>query len=178
MNQHTVTQTVNPMRNIFVSKVTLNIGAGISGEQLEKATKLLGKITGVKAVETATKKRIPTWNLRPGLKIGAKTILRDEQAVELLGRLLKANGNKLKESQFDNTGNVAFGVPEYIDIPGVKYEADIGIMGLEVAVTMERPGYHIKKRAVKKRRVGHRHQITKEEAIAFMKKTFNVEVTE
>ena len=51
-------------------------------------------------------------------------------------------------------------------------------MGLEVCVTLERPGFRIKKRKTKKKKVSHRHSITKEEAVEFMKKEFNVKVGE
>ena len=39
-----------------------------------------------------------------------------------------------------------FGIPEYINIPGIEYDPDIGIIGLEACVTLERPGFRIKKK--------------------------------
>ena len=56
----------NPMRKIKIEKITLNIGTGMPGEKLEKALKLLQKISQSKPVSRKTKKRIPTWGVRPG----------------------------------------------------------------------------------------------------------------
>ncbi|MBI2143587.1 50S ribosomal protein L5 [Candidatus Woesearchaeota archaeon] len=164
------------MRQMKVAKLTLNIGAGKSTEKLEKGLKLLGSITKKVPVKTFTNKRIPSWGLRPGLPIGCKVTLRKENAIELLKRLLQARGNKLSMGQFDNEGNVSFGIPEYIDIPGVNYSPEIGIMGLEVCVTLERPGFRIKKRKIMKRKVPARHRITKEDAVSFVKEKFGAEV--
>lgn len=163
---------MNIMRNIRIEKVTLNVGAGKDQVKLEKGLSLLKNITGLRPVKTFTSKRIPEWGLRPGLPIGCKLTLRGGKSAEILKRLLDAKDFKLKMSQFDNNGNVSFGIHEYIDIPGVKYDPNIGIMGLEVCVTLERPGFRIKKKIPK------RHRIKKEEAIEFMKKDFNLKVGE
>lgn len=167
----------NPMRRIEIDKVTLNIGAGAPGEGLEKAVKLLAKISGSKPKVTKTKKRIPTWGLRPGLEIGAKVTLRGKKAIEVLRAILASQKNSLPASKFDDHGNIAFGVQEYLLVPGVAYDPTIGIIGFEVAITLKRPGFRIKHRISKRRKITTRHQITKQEAVDFMKKTFNMEVT-
>ena len=164
------------MRALKIEKVTLNIGTGMPGEKLEKALKLLQKISQAKPVSTKTKKRIPTWGVRPNLEIGAKVTIRGKKAEELLTRLLKSKADILEESKFDNAGNLAFGIPEYIEIPGVEYDATIGIIGLEVAVTIIRPGFRIRRRARKRKSIPQSHRITKEEAINFMKTKFKVKV--
>lgn len=174
--QQGMVENSSVMRQLKVTKVTLNIGAGKSAEKLEKGVKLLKAITGIAPVKTFTNKRIPNWGLRPGLPIGCKITLRKEAAIELLKRLLQSRDRKLSESQFDGEGNVSFGIPEYIDIPGVNYDPSIGIMGLEVCVTLERPGFRIKKRKVMKRKIPARHRISKPEAIDFMKDKFGVTV--
>ncbi len=166
----------NVMRQLRVTKVTLNIGAGKSTEKLEKGLKLLKAITGIAPIKTFTNKRIPNWGLRPGLPIGCKLTLRKAGSVELLKRLIQSRDSKLVESQFDGEGNVSFGIPEYIDIPGVNYDPAIGIMGLEVCVTLERPGFRIKRRKVMKRKIPANHRISKQEAIEFMKEKFGVTV--
>jgi large subunit ribosomal protein L5 len=166
----------NAMKAIRVEKITLNIGAGKNQEKLEKGIKLIKNITGIPPVKTFTKKRIPTWGLRPGLPIGCKLTLRRKKAVELLTRVLQAKDNTLEAGQFDEEGNLAFGIPEYIDISGANYDPEIGIMGLEVCVTLERPGFRIKKRRHKKKRIPPSHRIKKEEAIEYMKKEFKVKI--
>lgn len=164
------------MKQIGVEKITLNIGVGTTGDKLEKATKLLTTITGEKPVTTKAKKRIPTLGVRPGLPIGCKVTLRGKKAEEVLIRLLKANKNTIKSSKFDNSGNLSFGIVEYIDIPEVEYDISIGIIGLEVAITLERPGFRIKRRTIKAKTIPKKHRITKEEAIEFMKNKFGVKV--
>ncbi len=166
----------NVMRQLRVTKVTLNVGAGKSAEKLEKGLKLLKAITGIAPIKTFTNKRIPNWGLRPGLPIGCKLTLRKASSVELLKRLIQARDSKLVESQFDGEGNVSFGIPEYIDIPGVNYDPAIGIMGLEVCITLERPGFRIKRRKVMKRKIPARHRISRQEAMDFMKEKFGVKV--
>src|SRR3989344_4968859 len=168
----------HPMRKLSVEKINLNIGTGGPGDKMEKAKKLLKIITGSTAVETRTKLRIPTWGVRPGLSLGVRTTLRGKNALETLKRLLMGAGNKIRASSFDNAGNVAFGVKECLEIPGVKYDPEIGIMGLEVAVTLQRPGFRIRRRALRQHRIPLRHQIPHDEAISFMKDNFKVVVTE
>ncbi len=168
----------NPMQQIRVEKVTLNIGAGKDQGKLENGIKLLKNITGINPVKTFTQKRIPSWGLRPGLPIGCKITLRNKQAAEMVKKLLEAKDNILTENQFDDYGNIAFGIAEYIDIPAVKYDPKIGIIGLEVCITLQRPGFRIKRRRIKKRKVPKKHGIPKEESIDFMQKNFNVKTGE
>ncbi len=167
---------MNKMKEIKVAKVTLNIGAGKDQNQIKKGIMLLRNITNEKPVETVTKKRIAGWGIRPGLPIGCKVTLRKEKAVKLLKNLINAKESKLNEKQFDDNGNIAFGIAEYIDIPEVKYDPKIGIIGLEVCVTLERAGYRVKKRKICKRKIHKNHKISKEEAIEFMKKEFGIKI--
>lgn len=169
---------MNPMKNIRIEKLTLNIGAGKEQSKLEKGVLLLKTITGIDPVKTITNKRIPSWGVRPGLPIGCKLTLRKQSAKELIKRLLKAKENKLKESNFDDLGNVSFGIHEYIDIPGIEYDPKIGVLGLQVCITLERPGYRIKKRKLKQKKIAKSHVIKKPDAVEFMKKEFNVNVGE
>jgi len=166
------------MRKLRIGKVTLNIGAGKDEEKLKKGRKLLKMITGIEPVNTRTSKRIPSWGLRPGLAIGAKITLRYQQAREILKRLLESQDNLLSLENFDEQGNLSFGVAEYIDIPGINYDPEIKIMGLEAAVTLERPGFRIKRRRIKKRPISKKHQISKNESIDFMKKEFGIKIEE
>lgn len=169
---------MNPMRNIRIEKVTLNIGAGKDPNVLKRGVKVLQSITGIEPIKTVTQKRIPAWGVRPGLPIGCKLTIRGKQAKELVKRLLDARNFTLMESQFDQCGNVSFGIPEYIDIPGVKYDPEVGIMGLQVCLTLERPGYRIKRRRIRAAKISPRHSITKTEAMQFMQEQFNVKIGE
>ena len=156
------------MRTIKIEKVTLNVGVGKDEDLLKRGMKLLEKVTGSTPVKTVTKKRIPGWGLRPGLVIGCKVTVR-RNGKDLLRRLLAAKANKLKSSNFDNNGNFAFGIHEYIDIEGMSYDPDLKIIGLEVAVTLVRRGYRVKLRKINPSPVGKHHQVTKTQAIDYMR---------
>ena len=94
----------------------------------------------------------------------------------MIKRLLVAKDNQIKESVFDNEGNLSFGIKEHIDIPEIKYEPAIGILGLEVSVSLVRPGFNIKLRSRQKTKVGKNHRITKNDAIKFLTEEFGVKI--
>ncbi len=166
---------MNPMRQIRIEKVTINIGVGEPGERLDKAYELLKRLTGQKPVKTVAKKKVPRWGIRPGLPIGVKVTLRGKKAYEFLEKVFDAVGRKIPASSFDDQGNFSIGIKEYIDL-GLKYDPNIGIFGMDVCVTLERPGYRVKRRKRRKAAIGKKHLITREEAIEFVQKRFGVEV--
>ncbi len=172
---------MNPMRAIRIEKVTLNIGVGEPGEKLDKAMEVLKRLLALVGIEqrptkTKAKVRVQRWGIRPGLPIGVKVTVRGKKAYELLNLLLNAVDRKIPARSFDENGNFSFGIPEYIDIPGMKYDPSIGIYGMDVCVTLERPGYRVKRRKRRRSKVGKDHRIRKDEAIEFVKETFGVEV--
>ena len=170
---------MNSMKNIKIEKLTINIGAGRDEKVLQKAIKLIENVTGVPPVRTITNKRLASWGLRPGLPIGAKVTLRDQEVTaELVKRLLQAKENRIKPSWFDNFGNLSFGIHEYVDIPGVKYDTEIGILGLQVSVTLTRPGFRVKRRKLRKAKIGKSHLVTKQEAIVYVTDNFGVKMEE
>lgn len=165
----------NPMREIRIEKVTLNIGAGGPGEKLEKAKGLLKELTGMEAKETEAKSK-SAFGVSKGRAIGAKVTLRGKEGKEFLEKIFQAKGEKVSRSNFDSQGNLSIGIKEHIDLPGTDYNPEIGIFGLDVTVTLERPGFHVKRRKVSKE-IGKNHRISKEEAIDFIKDEFDVEVS-
>ena len=158
----------NPMRQMRIEKVTLNIGCGDEKQTIEKAQKLLEKLTESKPMVTRSKKR-STFGITKGKPLGVKVTLRKDKAEQFFSSVLKAV-DKVKESQIDNDGNISFGIKEYIDLPNVRYSPEIGMLGMDVAVTLERPGYHVKKRRVRKAIIGKKHKINKEDTINWLKK--------
>ncbi len=164
----------NPMRRIRIEKVTMNIGCGEAGEKLEKAKKLLEKITGKKVVITRTHKRT-TFGMAKGRDIGCKVTLRGKNAAEFLKKALDAVDNKISSKQFDRQGNFSFGLKEYIDLPGSKYDPDIGMYGMDIAVTLERPGFRVKRRRLPAK-IGKGHLIAKEDAQNWVLKNFAVKI--
>jgi large subunit ribosomal protein L5 len=169
-----VAQSENVMRTIRIDKLTLNFGAGKDQKALEKGASLIKQLTGIEPVKTITVKRIPSWGLRPGLPVGAKITLRGPQAEELCRRLLTARDFKLKQTNIDQMGNVSFGLKEYIDIPGAKYDPAIGMIGLECSLTLKRAGYRVRDRKLRKGHISHRHRVSQNDATQFMKQKFSI----
>ncbi len=165
-----------PMRKPYVAKVVANIGVGSKGETLASAIKLLEKLTGKKPVQTYSKCKIPAWGLRLGLPIGAKVTLRGKDARDFLARSIDAVEKVLKENNFDDLGNLSFGIEQYVFYDNQKYDPAIGTMGLQVSAAIERPGYRVKRRKIKKSEVGKKQKLTKAEAIAFIGQEFGVTV--
>ena len=167
-------QTQNLMKKISLAKVVLNIGVGKSGDPIEIGKKALEQITGKKPNARNAKKAQRDWGVRKGEPIGIAVTVRDNDATELLKRLLMVKDNQIKEKAFDNEGNLSFGIKEHIDIPDVKYDPKIGILGLEVAASLTRPGFNIKLRSKRKSKICKNHRITKHEAQEFFTKQFGV----
>jgi large subunit ribosomal protein L5 len=165
---------MNAMREIKIEKVTLNIGCGDDPAKIEKATKLLEALTERKPLVTKSRTR-STFGVAKGKPIGAMVTLRGKKAEEFLKQALQALENKIKNSQFDSEGNFSFGIASYIDIPGVKYQHTIGMLGLNVIVTLERAGYRIKRRKIQQRKIPSKQIIKKEEVISWLKEKFGVE---
>ncbi len=166
----------NIMQKIDIGKVTFNFGSGVDQGKLEKGMLLIKHVTGKTPVKTTTNKRIPGWGLRPGLPVGCKITIRDSNVKDLIRRILMVKKNVLSKKQFDNNGSVAIGIHEYIDIPDIEYEPKIGILGFELCITLERPGFRVKTRKLKKARIPMRHRISRDEAIGYMQKEFNITV--
>lgn len=166
----------NSLRQIKIGKVTINIACGESGEKLEKAYQLAQRLSGVTPVRTLATRRARTFRVRKGLPIGVKATLRNSKAVEFLKKVVLAKDNKIPADSFDNEGNFAFGIKEYLDIPGQKYDPSIGMFGMNIIVTLERPGFRVKRRKLKRSRIGHAHRIAKNDAMEFVKNSFGIVV--
>ena len=165
---------MNPMKQIRIEKVTVNIGVGKDLERLEKAKKLLERITGQKPVETLAKKKIKQWDISKGDPIGVKVTLRGKKAEEFLKEVFQAV-DKLSKDMFSDR-SLSIGIKEYIELPSVKYDPKIGMFGMDVCITFERPGYRVMRRKLRKTKVGKNHRITPEECIEFIREKFGVVV--
>ena len=162
-------KTENPMRRIKIEKIVLNIGG--TGEELEKGTKLLQMLTGRKPAKMKSHKRIPALGVRPKLEVGSVVTIR-KGAETLLKRMLVAIDNILKRKQISEN-NFSFGLKEYIEIPGIEYQRDIGIIGFDVTVVFKRSGRRVGIKKMKRGKVSKRQRISREEIIKFMEENFN-----
>jgi len=166
---------INRMKEIHISKVVINIGVGKSGDLVEKAKNALSELTGKTPSVRGAKKSVRDFGIHKGEPIGAMVTLRRTDATNFLRRIMESKRNVIKNSSFDNNGNISFGIHEHIDIPGTKYNPDIGIFGMDVCAALTRPGYRISKRR-NPSKIGKNHKITKDESIEFFKAHFGVEV--
>lgn len=164
------------MRRLLVSKVTVNIGVGQGGERLEKAEKVLQVLTSRKPQRTLSKTSNRDWALRVGAPIGVRVTLRGPAAVEFAKRALWARNSRVPEWSFDREGNLNFGIPDHTAFEGQKYNPDIGVFGMDVAVTVERPGFRIKHRRRRARPVPHAHRVQREESMAYLKGLLGLEI--
>jgi len=169
------TQTLeSPMRRIKIAKVVVNIGVGKSGEAVERARRVLEQITGQKPSTRKAKKSVREFGIHRGEPIGLVVTVRGEATHDLIARLLAAREKKLSESSFDDRGSISFGLKEHIEIPGIRYDPEIGIWGMNVSVLLERPGGRVSRRLHKPGHIGKGHVVTKAEAIDYFKNQFGV----
>ena len=164
------------MREPYLEKVVVHMGVGQGGEPLADAEAIIEEITGQQSVRTTSKRTIAEFGIRKGDQIGVKVTLRGEDAHGFLETALDLVD--VSRSQFDDTGNLSFGVEDHTDFPSQEYDPNIGIYGLDVTTTIVRPGYRVAKRDRGTRSIPSAHRMTVEDAIAFLETNFDVEVTE
>ena len=167
-------QTDNPMTKPTLDKVTVHISVGEGGQKLINAENIVKTLTGQATVRTSAKKTQPIFGIRKGQAIGCKTTLRRERASAFLRSSLETRQNFVHEFQFDDTGNVSFGIVDHTDFPGMTYDPQIGIFGMDVIVSLKKPGYRVARRRAAQRRVPIRHRVTREQAISFLQNNYNV----
>lgn len=170
------TRKQNPNIKPRIEKVTVNICVGEAGERLKKAEGVLQSITGHTPIQTLSKTTNKEWALRKRMPIGCKVTLRKEAANKLLRDALLTRENKIGDYAFDDEGNLSFGIPDHTLFKDQKYDPNVGIFGMDICITMEKPGYRIKRRRILQKKIHSNHRIDREETIEYISKTFNVEV--
>jgi len=169
---------MNVMLEPRIDKVVVHVGVGESGQRLVNAETILKQITHQSPVRSIAKKTLPTFGIKKNEPIGTKLTLRGKAAKDFLSLALKATGNSLKNSQFDEQGNFSFGIEEHTDFPGMRYDPAIGIFGMDVSVAMKRAGYRIARRRIAQKKVPLRQKLSKAETMEFVQKKFGVEISE
>ena len=163
------------MKEVLIEKVVVNMGVGSEPEKMKKSEQVIKLITSKKPVKRSSIKRIPDWDLRPGVPIGLKVTLRGAEAAAFLKNAFLAKDNKLNIKSFDKEGNFGFGIKEHIDLQRIKYDPKLGIMGFDVLVTLKKKGFRVKMRKLKNEKIGHKQRVNKEEAQEFVR-SMGVEV--
>lgn len=166
----------NVMRTPRIEKVTVHMSVGESGKKLSNAEMIMQTITGQKPVRNFAKKTLPAFGIKKGEAIGCKVTLRGEKAEKFLKTAFGIREMSLSPKCFDQNGNFAFGIEEHTDFPGLEYDPDIGIYGMDVIVSIERPGYRIKRRKAQQHEVPGSHKLTRDDSIAFLNTRYGVEV--
>lgn len=164
------------MKDLRIDKIVINIGVGEAGERLLKAQKVLEMVAQQKSVQTISKTINRDLGVRVGMPIGCKVTLRKDKAEIFLKKALSIRENRINRYSFDKEGNMSFGIPDYTDFEGMKYDPGIGVFGMDVSVVLRRPGSRIERRKLLTRRVSPRHRVDRNEAIEFMSEKYGIEV--
>jgi large subunit ribosomal protein L5 len=164
------------MRDVHIDKVVVHMSVGEAGAKLVNAENIMKEITGQQSVRSIAKRTQPAFGIRKGQPIGCKVTLRGSAAEKFTQTALDAIEHNLFASQFDINGNVSFGIEEHTDFPGQSYDPMVGIYGMDVNVVLERRGIRIARRSVEKRKLPAKQRVQREDAINFMRDSYQVEV--
>lgn len=168
----------NPHRGLRLIKIVVNAGVGEAGEARTKASRVLEMVTHQKPVATIARSTNRDFGIRKGQEIGAKVTLRGPAAVDFLGRAFEARDRQLDVDSIDRNGNFSFGIADYTDFTGMKYDPAIGIHGMDIAVEVGRAGYRIRERRMQSRSLPPALRSTRDETRAFLSSQFQVTILE
>lgn len=166
---------INTMRKAILEKVVLNCRG--TADKLDKGIKLLKILTGRTIKEVTSTKRIPSLGVRPGLKTGCTVTIRGPEKEALLKRLFGAVDKKISKKKIVEN-HFSFGIKEYLEIPDMEYQRDIGIMGLDVTAVFKRKGKRVAFKKIKQGRLPQKQKVTPEEIIDYLQNQLNITVEE
>ncbi|MFW9852533.1 MAG: 50S ribosomal protein L5 [Candidatus Thorarchaeota archaeon] len=166
----------NPMRKPKLTALIINASVGESGPRYERAKEILRQITNREPVERVAKESVRGFGIRKGEPIAAVVTIRGEEAKVMLKRFLYAYDYIVKAESFDQQGNFAFGIREHVDIEEAPFDPVLGTIGFNVVVKLERPGYRLKYRQRKRKKISKKHLLTPSEAMEYVRTEFGVTI--
>lgn len=178
INEYKEKWAAQPMLRPKIGSVKINVSIGIAGEPLERCKKIIRTLADQEPTETKAKNTWRSWGIRKHQPVGVTVTIRGQKAYDLLMRLFHAKDYKIKERSIDRTGNFGFGIKEHIDIPGMGYDPNLGIIGMDVIVQMDRIGYRVKRRSYKNNKIGKSHFLKPVETKIFLKENYDIDLVE
>jgi large subunit ribosomal protein L5 len=167
---------MNPMREVFVEKVVVHMGVGEAGDKLTRAVDLLKTITGNMPIKSNAKRTNVSFGIRKGAPISCHVTLRGQKAEEFLSKALDIVDRRIARNQFDTWGNFSFGIEEHTDFPGMSYDPQVGIYGMDVNVVLARKGVRVARRSIERRSLPVKQRVTPDDAARFLAESHGVEV--
>lgn len=128
-----------------MTKIVVNMGAGIDEKILEEAVKDMERITGQKPVITSARKSVASFKLRQGMKIGCRVTLRGDRMYHFFDKLCTVALPKLRDFQglsprsFDGRGNYSLGLKEQLVFPEIDYDSFSRIRGMDITICTTAP---------------------------------------
>jgi large subunit ribosomal protein L5 len=158
--------------------LVINIGVGEAGERLVKASQVLEMLIDRKTVQTLSNTTNKDLGIRKDMPIGVKVTLRGQEAVDFFKRAMWVRQNRIANYSFDHEGNCSFGITDYTDFEGMRYDPQIGIFGMSISVVFARPGKRVQLRRHARHRIPVKHRTTVEEIKQFLTDEYEIEVVE